>query len=131
MPTWMLWSQAYQQYIARRKATIIARRYLPEIRSALEKLDTETLWELKGYLTRLYNALEQEGLAVPEYLDAKLLNEQLWKDLQHSYLAFVQTIAASSLPPLSLAEFKQEVREREREYVERPIMRAIESDLQR
>ncbi len=131
MPTWMPWSQTYHQYIARRKATIIARQYLPEIQSALEKLDSETLWELRNYLTRLYIGLAQEGLAVPEYFDVKFLNEQLWKNLQRSYLNFVRNVATSSLPPMSLEEFAREVRKREREYVERPVVQAIGEDLQR
>ena len=131
MPAWMPGRKAYHHYIARRKATIIARRYLPEIRSALEKLDTETRWELKDYLKRLYDALVHEGLAVPEYLEVNLLNEQLWKNLHQSYLHFICDIATTSLPPMSLAEFKHAVRKREQEYVERPLVRDMEADWKR
>ena len=131
MPARVPFGKAYHQYIARRKATLIVRRYLPDIQSALDKLDTETLWELRNYLRRLYAGLAQDGLSVPEYFDVKLLDEQLWKDLQRSYLHFMRDVATSSLPPLSLAEFKHEVRERDREYVERPLVQAIEADLQK
>ena len=131
MPTWMPGRHAYHRYIARRKATIIVRRYLPEIHTALEKLDTGTRWELHNYLTRLYAGLKQEGLAAPEYLHTSLLDDQWWKDLQRSYLHFMCDVATSSLPPLSLDQFKQEVRKREQAYVERPLIRAMEADWKR
>lgn len=137
VPNWIPFATAYRQEIQKRKASFIACDYRKVVQRALDETATVTpadgsavVWDLADRLKRLYAVLAQDDLAVPQHRHDLISDPTLWLSLQRSYLSFV-LYAADSWAPWSLEEFRQAVEAREKEYMVKPIMKAIEADLKK
>lgn len=135
MPNWIPFATAYRRGIQKRKASFIACDYRKVVQRALDETAAVTpadgsavVWDLADRLKRLYAVLAQDDLAVPQYRYDLISDPTLWLSLQRSYLFFVLYVA-DSRDPWSLEEFRHAVEAREKEYMVKPIMKAIEADL--
>ena len=135
MPNWIPFATAYRRGIQKRKASFIACDYRKVVQRALDEAAAVTptdgsavVWDLADRLKRLYAVLAQDDLAVPQYRYDLISDPTHWLSLQRSYLSFVLYVA-DSWAPWSLEGFRQAVEAREKEYMVKPVMKAMKTDL--